>query len=247
MPNPMYKRKRSSQGTSQGPFKRTKADYGGAMISRYGNRRRSWKGLYMGPRIHRFTRMNETTFTLTAGGGFSDGVATNQSLQMEFSLNAVQYYLGGAVSTAQSLNPAELTTLFDQYRIDAIEIKIMATGDPNTFTATGTLPRFYICNDYDDAGALGSLAQVQQQQGVKIFQPGAIDKSYTHWVRPKLLTQTYRTAVTTGYAPAQSAVWVDCTQSDVPHYGVKIWNTGSGVAATVTFSIRAYISVKNQC
>lgn len=202
----------------------------------------------MSPSIHRFVRLNETTFSLNSGGGFSDGVASSNSLQMEFSLSGIQYYLGGAASVFTSWNPAELTTLFDMYRIDAVEIDVMAAGDPNTISSASTLPRFYIYNDYDDAGSVGSLAQIQQQQGTKVFQPGAIERSYKHWVNPKLLTQTYRTAITTGYAPAQKAMWVDCNQDNVPHYGTKIWTTNNGAVTgvTITFSARLYVSLKHQ-
>lgn len=238
----MYKRKKT-WGTSQSSKKVKGGNYGNMQVA--GRRRRSWKSLYMSPSIHRFTRLNETSFVM-GSTGFSDGISTSQSLQMEFSLSGIQFYLGGSASVLTSWQPGDLTALFDMYRIDAVEITIMVNGDPNTFTASGALPRFYICNDYDDAGSLGTLAQVQQQQGVKMFQPGAIERSYTHWIRPKLLTQTYRTALTTGYAPAQKSVWVDCAQDNIPHYGVKIWNTGSPVAATVYLSARLYCSCKQQ-
>lgn len=203
----------------------------------------------MSPSIHRFVRLCETTFPVTAGSGWSDGVVSNNSLQMEFSLSGVQYYIGGSASFNQSFNPAELTTLFDMYRIDAIEMIIMANGDPNTYNSSAYLPRMYIYNDYDDAGGLGSIAQVQQQQNVKVFQPGAIERSFTHWVKPRLLTQTYRTAISTGYAPAQKAMWVDCNQDNVPHYGTKIWMTSPPAGqTTITFTIscRLYVSLKHQ-
>lgn len=243
MPSSIYKRK-SQEGAFQASKKTKTMSYGN--LTRYGTRRKSWKSLYMTPSIHRFTRLNETSFTMGANG-FTDGVATSNSLQFEFSLSGIQYYLGGAASNFQSFNPAELTTLFDMYRIDAVEICVMMNGDPNTITTAGALPRFYIYNDYDDASSLGNIAQVQQQQGTRVFQPGAIERSFKHWVRPKLLTQTYRTAVTTGYAPAQKAIWVDCNQDNVPHYGTKIWATGTGVTGgTVTFSCRLYVSLKQQ-
>jgi len=186
--------------------------------------------------------MCETTFTLTTAGGFSDGVTSSQSLAMTFSLDGVQFYLGANASIFQSLSPAELSTLFDHYRLDGIEIQVLASGDPNTFTATGTLPRMYIFNDYDDSGTVGNLAQAQQSQGVQVFQPGALDRSFSHFIKPRLLTQTYRTAVTTGYAPAEKSIWVDSAQGDVPHYGVKLWATLPGVAASVTFVIRSFLS-----
>lgn len=247
MPSSMYKRKKT-WGSSQSAKKVKGGNYGTMQV--YGRKRKpSFKGLYMNPRIHRFTRMAEQIYTISVtAGALNDGLLTSPSLSLEFSLSGVQTYLGGAAGAFASFNPGDLTALFDQYRIDAIEITIMAQGDPNTFTASGSLPRFYICNDYDDSNAVGSLAQIQSQQGVKVFQPGPIERSYTHWVNPRILTQTYRTALTTGYAPAQMATWIDCSQDNVPHYGVKLWSAGEAtVSGKVTFCFRAYISAKNQC
>jgi hypothetical protein len=47
------------------------------------------------------------------------------------------------------------------------------------------------------------------------------DRVYTIPVRPALLQEVYRTAVTTSYVPKWGQ-FVDLGTADVPHYGLKI-------------------------
>ena len=49
-------------------------------------------------------------------------------------------------------------------------------------------------------------------------------------IRPAILAQTYRTAVTTGYAPKFNT-FIDMTNTDVPHYGLKYSVDFNGITA----------------
>jgi len=65
-----------------------------------------------------------------------------------------------------------------------------------------------------------------------------------------MLTQMYRTALTTGYAPKRST-WIDMAQTDVPHYALKgvidfeNFNPPTGADYTFQCNIKYYFQCRN--
>lgn len=127
----------------------------------------------------------------------------------------------------QVVNPSDFTTLYDLYRILKVVVKFRLINNPDAtslpFTAATTnaancYPRLWYCPDYDDSNS-ETWTQLRERAKTKckILKPNA---HVTIPVRPAVLSQVYRSAVTTAYAPKWKQ-WLDVAASDTPHYSLK--------------------------
>lgn len=156
-------------------------------------------------------------------GWYWNGVALNShNLQFNFTLGGVQMYCGGTLFyTAQLPNSNELTSLYDQYRLDYIEMQpIFSNNMSNVTTSTITLPIMYVCKDYDDSNDAG-IADIQQYQNHKVFQVGQMGGKNITRVRPNVDVVVYQSPALSGYARGRS-MFLDTGSAQVPHYGIKI-------------------------
>jgi len=124
-------------------------------------------------------------------------------------------------------NNTEFSNLYDRYMITMVVVKIRLINNMDSQTmpnlATGgnpdnIYPRVWYCPDFDDNNT-ETVLELKERSGVKmrVLKP---DRDLTIKIKPAVNIQTYRTAVSTGYAPAWKQ-WIDIAQPDVPHYGVK--------------------------
>lgn len=202
----MPKRGRSSlSGRGRKVAKRRALDRAGFVRSGRRRTMRTRRGLRLDR--HDFTRYAES-FTVTTS-------AVEEDKTWNFMLTDV-------------INYAEFTAMFDQYKIKAVDFKIqminnpdaaiMPNNDPSaTNNSNNFYPKFWYIKDYDGGGA-DTLSQIKERVGVKFFimRP---NKEFTIRIKPKILVQTYKTLTTTGYAP--KAMFVDCADNSVPHYGLN--------------------------
>lgn len=168
--------------------------------------------------VHSFSRYAGTTPSVVSLG---DGSLTAFSNNHIFKLENV-------------VNATEFSQLFDLFRIDKVIVtyRLVNNPDANNYLNSATTaqanwyPSVWSINDYDDANP-ENISEMKERIGVKnrILYP---NKKMTFVVRPKVLVQTYRTALTTGYAPR--SLFVDMAQQDIPHYGLKTTIDFSGVA-----------------
>lgn len=117
------------------------------------------------------------------------------------------------------LNHTEFTNLYDQFRIDWVKAQFYLRIDPGAQVAAGaSYPRLYWVRDKDDQ-ALASLNDIRENSLGKraILHP---NRAVTIWFKPNVLSEIYRTAVSTGYSPKFSQ-WIDCTTPNLVHYGIK--------------------------
>lgn len=125
------------------------------------------------------------------------------------------------------VNYSDFTTLYDQYRILKVVMKVRLVGDPSAqqmpnnaslVNAANIYPRLWYCPDHDDtASETWTQLRERAKTKCKVLQP---NKMITTSFRPAVLGQLYRTAVTTGYGPKYNQ-WIDVAGTDVPHYGIK--------------------------
>lgn len=168
--------------------------------------RRSWAARSLN--LHRFSRYAVGTSVLSVG----DGVQTGFSNNHVFTLASV-------------VNATEFGQLFDLYRIDKVIVtyRLVNNPDANNYLASASTaqanwyPTVWSIPDYDD-NANENISEMKERIGVKnrVLFP---NRKMVFVVRPKVLVQTYRTAVSTGYAP--KTLFVDMATQDIPHYGLK--------------------------
>jgi len=127
------------------------------------------------------------------------------------------------------LNSGEFANLFDRYKIDRIVTTFQLVNNPDAYhypagaplvaTSTNFYPKMWYIHDYDDSTA-ESIVVLKERVGVKcrILQPNKTIKITT---KPAIAIQTYKTAIASGYGPKWGQ-WIDMTNTDVPHYGLKV-------------------------
>lgn len=179
--------------------------------------RRAWATRSLN--THRFSRYANTSPSVVSIG---DGTITQFNNNHTFTLGSL-------------VNASEFQQLFDQYRIDKVIVtyQLITNPDANNYTNSAALvnqsnwyPTVWYCPDYDDSAAT-NISEMKERIGVKnrILYP---NRKLYFVVRPKVLVQTYRTAVSTGYAP--KSLFIDMTNMDIPHYGLKTVIDFAGIA-----------------
>lgn len=174
--------------------------------------------------VHAFERRCSTVLVTNTTNGWVSGGAFSQSLQAYFTLGGTQVYLGGTPLTLSAMNASEFTSLFDEYKIIGVKLQIFAGFNSSSLTAAPNLPCCFMVVDHDDVNAIASSSAALEYQNCKVVtlgrdsMPGGIQL----YCKPKVQIQTYRTAITTGYTPKGNQ-WIDNEQTDVPHYGMKLW------------------------
>lgn len=149
---------------------------------------------------------------ILGGGGIPPYIEANAGADNPFAL---------AFSLQDVGQVATLTALFDQYRFDKVEIRLVpASSSVETFNVASpnnSVPSIYAVLDFDDSTALASLAAAQQYDNVQITRYG---EGLSITVLPSNTPALYASGGFSGYE-VQRADWVDCANTAVGHYGVK--------------------------
>jgi len=186
-------------------------------------------GVYLRSRTWASKSLNTHRFSRYAGTSAFPNItveATQESVNHVFAL-------------ADVVNAVEFRELFDQYKIEKVIVTYQLVSNPNannalnatTTASTNWFPIVWSVPDYDDTASL-NIDEMKERIGVKcrVLKP---DKMLKFVVRPKVNVQTYRTALTTGYAPKR--MFVDMTTQDIPHYGLKTCIDCQGIDPNDTY------------
>jgi len=128
----------------------------------------------------------------------------------------------------------------------------MTTGVNRPFddTTTGTLaqvtPQLSVCIDRDDINLPTSIIEVRNRPGAKNVMA---TKQVRFSFKPNKLQMIYRTSTTTGYQiDTDWKAFLDCANSDIPHYGLKFALEASSPSAAYVYEInmRYYVSFKGR-
>jgi hypothetical protein len=176
--------------------------------------------------VHAFERKVSGGFILNSTNGWVDttGLIGSKSMQMYFTLGGTQVYLGATPLPLFSMNSGDFTALFDEYQIVGVKLTIFSGFNGHSLSPTNNMPLMLVINDYDDLNSMASASVALEYQNCRTIQMGKENtaRGISHYIKPKVQIQTYRTLTSTGYS-GKSKQWIDNEQSDVPHYGVKIW------------------------
>jgi hypothetical protein len=162
------------------------------------------------------------------GFHYNSVVAGSYNMQLNFSLAGTNVYFGGVFFfTIAMPNYTEFTSLFDQYKIDLVEVMFIFSNNQSSVNQPATvLPLFISCLDYDDSNLAG-FAAIEQYSNHQLWQAGSSFMNngiHTVKVKPNPDFMLYNGA-TSGYGRALDAI-MDTGSSTVPHYGVKVcWDT----------------------
>jgi hypothetical protein len=146
--------------------------------------------------VYRFRQLVDTASTTQVAGSETDGALVFQLVQLS--------------------NVTAFTSIFDQYRIDMVQVSFSPRVNAAVPTSpTGTImPKLYTGLDYDDASTT-TIAALLDYQSLVITPPCM---GVVRTVKPRIAIAAYSGAFTS-FANQES--WVDCGSTAVQHYGLK--------------------------
>jgi len=223
----------------------------GVKRSRFGSRRPRM-AVQRIPRTLRYNGENKITRVVTCNlnygpTGFSLASSFYQAINIVFDPTSVTFYGNTTVFASFPIpNAAELSALYDQLRIDKVEITWSSNAQATT-GATGstiTCPKFLICNDSNDGIGTATLSQIQQQPNKEYY---AVDGRSHKWTcRPKYQRVIFQTALVSNYEPTTGFVNANST---IPHYGSKLAISNLDSIPTtggfIDFSVKFFLTLKN--
>lgn len=134
---------------------------------------------------------------------------------------------GAMVFTLSSIpNVTDFTHLYDQYKINGVKVSFIPRGTNsdigNPISSpgyTGQSVGVFSALDYDDNNSPTSIQQLCEYQNMKMTRSHQV---HTRYLKPRLLaTGPLNSTGTTANTMVRKPTWIDCTDTLVPHFGVK--------------------------
>lgn len=197
--------------------------------------------------VHKFTRTSVCgPFPIYPVSGFN---AVAFDMEINFSLQQTLVLIAGSLaSTVANTGYSDFVALYDQYRIDAVEISCMygANAFAPGSTSGAQNPVLIMVFDPSDSSVI-SLSSILQYNNVKVIQLGnqRVANGYTLTVRP---TPLVTNAGTPSGVPT-SAPWLSKDTPTVTHYGLKMFidtlgSTSVTIAGTIEFYVKYHLSMR---
>jgi len=136
---------------------------------------------------------------------------------------------------------SQLIALFDQYRIDMVEVFIRPSIGGYSAPAAGAdlPPEFVVVADFDNLTVPTGLAYVRQYDNARDVAP--YEGLYLKF-RPILTMAAYSGGAFSGYS-TQGDVWLDAANTTVQHYGIK-WALGAWAGSgIISWRVETYYYV----
>lgn len=181
------------------------------------------------PAIERFAASKLYRIKQNLQGSLIAGGTGNAYLQQTGSDQYLAYFF----SFADLSQYASFAAIFDQYRIDMVEIRFTPQALATTITGGAVDPTtnlFGTVLDWDDANALSSTAAYREYDNWK--SQGAYDLTvHKRKFVPRIAVGAYGSSAFGQYTNL-GPQWIDSASTAVQHYGVKILVPANGTAAT---------------
>jgi len=163
--------------------------------------------------------------------------------EINFSLQQTLVNFGGTLfSTVTNPGYTEILNLFQEYRIDEVEISFMYSNNTSQINNVSNLPNFLIAADYTDSAAITAPA-IMQFENLRVVQLGNYrgDSGPTFKLKPKYLDG----ALVVG----QNAGWLSVLQPTAVHYGLKfvydpVSNASNVSVGNLSLYVRYHITAR---
>lgn len=151
------------------------------------------------------------------------GTTTAWATGFTFSQKGATIYFGGIANSDFLFdNGTNLAAIYDQYRIDKVEMRVFFSVNSSTnATPSLCLPNMTVVEDHDDQGPI-TLAKALAYNNAQTIQLGNQrgDGSHVFSVVPNTDGLVYN-GVTSAYV-RNKPMFVDTTNNAAPHYGFKL-------------------------
>lgn len=191
-----------------------------------------------------------------SSGWFTKGVG----IGFVWSLSEMIVTFGDSTTGAIPIPGAsELTTLFDQWRLDRVDMQIIysATNHQQTSSASSTqvMPVVRIVSDFDDTNVSSSVNLLEYPQ-VRTIQLGNMQaRGVRHTITRPAIQMDAEGLAGTVSAVQKRGQWIDCNEPQITHAGIKVGYSdyGSGtpdyspdlVVGVAKFQFKIYYTLRN--
>jgi len=150
---------------------------------------------------------------------------------------AVDTFAGSLFTVGSLDNFTSLGSVYDQYKIDLIEVMITPQLTEVTSTAL-SVGNYITAIDVDDGAAPTTVAQMNSYADTLDTQ-GTV--CHYHRFIPQFAVASYQGAFT---AYAAETGWIDCSYPNVQHYGIKIAALVSPLVQNFTITYKLWVSFR---
>jgi hypothetical protein len=152
-------------------------------------------------------------------------ISSNPAVGNGISFNLTGFYLG--TTFYQWKGTGDFTDNYDFYQLDRVNISFIFCNNMSNTTSTATqLPILFTCVDYNDAAwsSSTSLADISNRSTARMVLCGPNEPPHVLSFTPRVMVNTYSTALTNGYMEAPLSAWYSTannTGAYPVHYGAK--------------------------
>lgn len=197
-------------------------------------------------KIYRFSRTYAPLiYTMNESSGFG---TTGQGLGFAYKLSGCTVSQNTGSSTVGLPNTAEFGVLFDQWRLDKVEVQFIFSLPVGVTNGASTeVPVLLVCEDNNDGDAVSAAlgGDYVRQRKHRTIQCSGIQKVT---IKPKCAVAAYQGAFTAYVETDREKLWVSTTYPDTQYYGMKIWwdrfRSGNTDIGTLQIVQKAYFSFR---
>jgi len=166
-----------------------------------------------------------------------------QMLAPQFAMTTsatVPTFYGLSFNIASLDNFSSYALVFDQYRIDLIEVLVVPDVTENSVSSgvASSTGLYSTVIDYDDATVPTTMTQLG---GYASCQESTTTAQHYHRFKPMFATAVYSGTFTSF---AASRGWIDCASPNVQHYGFKMGALAAGITQGINLVITYHVSFR---
>jgi hypothetical protein len=168
--------------------------------------------------------------------------STNLGTVLTSSASIDSFYALAITATSHITQFSSWAAVFDQYKINEVEVWFVPAPTTNTITNCG-LSSMYTVIDYDDALTPSATTQLLQYENLMVSP--VINGHYRKW-RPHIAVAAYSGAFTSFKNEASD--WIDVASNSVQHYGIKAGISAAANSATtvnLNLFLRIWVQFRN--
>lgn len=147
---------------------------------------------------------------------------------------------------ANVVNQSEFFALYDQYKILGVRVYFDYSPDfAGASASAGLFPKLWVLRDYDDI-TTPTLDMLAQSNKTICLRFNATNNTRSIYIRPAIRNEVFRTTGTSGFTNMWNN-WLDVTNNDIPHFGLKMIAQGlpSNNMGAITIRFKYYLQFKN--
>jgi len=194
-----------------------------------------WKNQFRFRGVHEFKRSLTFNCPYVPNTGFQWATTNAFGFALSTSLSQLGKYGGGAPTYPTYSGNAELSALFDAYRIKNLRVTMFFTANSSEASTTAgltqSLPVILYAVDHTDVTVPGAATTLCEYANMKQFQFGGGTNKLVINVKPRALITG---SGNNGSIQTNVGEWFPVSGNTQEFFGLKFYSPQSGTAATAT-------------